>query len=339
MLARSRWAAGPMPITVRARRLGSNPIITRSMLPRNDGENINGPSLIRVPSWIKGRLGKYYLYFAHHKGSYIRLAYADDLNGPWNIYEPGTLKVEETHCAEIRNPARTSDRHIASPDVHVDHAMQDIRMYFHGPVDLSGDPARKDSYAQRSFVAKSKDGVNFRAQAQSLGNPYFRVFQWEGAYYSIAMPGVIYRSTDGIRDFVEGPTLFMTDMRHSGVTVHGDRLLVFYSIVGERPERIVLSTVDLSRPWTKWQATAPTSVLEPETDWEGGTLELKRSVRGLARGPVRELRDPAIFADGGKHYLLYSVAGESGIGIAELLISCPNRMAGTDLIGREESVE
>ena len=42
-------------------------------------ENINGPSLVRMPDWAEGRLGRYHLYFADHKGSYIRLAYADAL--------------------------------------------------------------------------------------------------------------------------------------------------------------------------------------------------------------------------------------------------------------------
>ena len=42
-----------------------------------DGGNITGPTLIRAPSWVAKPLGKYYLYFAHHSGKYIRLAYAD----------------------------------------------------------------------------------------------------------------------------------------------------------------------------------------------------------------------------------------------------------------------
>jgi hypothetical protein len=41
------------------------------------GDNINGPAAIRVPEWIENPLGNYYLYFAHHQGTYIRLAYAD----------------------------------------------------------------------------------------------------------------------------------------------------------------------------------------------------------------------------------------------------------------------
>ena len=45
----------------RVERLPGNPIIRPEMLPGPDGENINGPSLIRVPSWVKNPLGRYYL--------------------------------------------------------------------------------------------------------------------------------------------------------------------------------------------------------------------------------------------------------------------------------------
>jgi hypothetical protein len=45
-------------------RLDTNPIIKPDMLKGDDGKNINGPSLINVPDWVKAPLGKYYLYFA-----------------------------------------------------------------------------------------------------------------------------------------------------------------------------------------------------------------------------------------------------------------------------------
>src|SRR5437016_6077328 len=83
----SRQDSGPV-----VRRLAGNPIIT----PATDssiGSNINGPSLIRAPKWLEHPLGKYYLYFADHRGKYIRLAYADHLEGPWRIYKPGTLQL------------------------------------------------------------------------------------------------------------------------------------------------------------------------------------------------------------------------------------------------------
>jgi hypothetical protein len=47
----------------KVRRLPGSPIIRPDMFSGSDGENINGPSMIRVPDWVKNRLGTYYLYF------------------------------------------------------------------------------------------------------------------------------------------------------------------------------------------------------------------------------------------------------------------------------------
>ena len=54
---------------VRVERLLDAPIIGPELDP-SIGENIQGPSLIRVPDWIEDPLGTYYLYFADHKGHY-----------------------------------------------------------------------------------------------------------------------------------------------------------------------------------------------------------------------------------------------------------------------------
>jgi hypothetical protein len=59
-------------------------------------------------------------------------------------------------------------------------------------------------------------------------------------------------------------------------------------------------------------------ILEPERDYEGALLPLEPSWSGAVHGPVRQLRDPAIYEQDGSVCLLYSVAGESGIAIAEL---------------------
>ena len=56
-------------------------LISPDMLPNQDGNNINGASLIKVPDWIENPLGKYYLYFAHHAGKYIRMAYSNNADG------------------------------------------------------------------------------------------------------------------------------------------------------------------------------------------------------------------------------------------------------------------
>src|SRR5690606_15402388 len=77
------------------KRFAANPIISQASLPGKDGENINGPSLIKAPDWLPNKLGNYYLYFAHHGGTYIRLAYADQLDASWNIYDKGTLRLSD----------------------------------------------------------------------------------------------------------------------------------------------------------------------------------------------------------------------------------------------------
>jgi hypothetical protein len=321
ILAHSLGLQGPAaikPSGIRVARFGNNPIIVPSMMPSDDGSSINGPSLIRVPAWIDKPLGRYYLYFAHHQGKYIRLAFADELHGAWSIYRPGTLPLASTPCNAIENAQVARDKHLASPDVHVDDEAREIRMYFHGPVRVAGPVTKTSSYKQLSLVATSKDGLTFTARPERLGNPYFRVFRWDGAWFALGMPGLIYRSADGLSGFVEGPTLFTPNMRHSAVRIDGTSLQVFYSVVGDNPERILLSTIDLSLPWMRWQASEPSVVLEPEKEWEGANLPAMPSVRGIARRQLRELRDPAIFVDEGRTYLLYSVAGESGIAISEL---------------------
>ncbi len=315
---------------VRVERLLDAPIIGPELDP-SIGENIQGPSLIRVPDWVADPLGRYYLYFADHKGHYIRLAYADDLLGPWSIHVPGSLQIEESHFL-VEPPEVTAEMaaeweerrglkishdvvkeitatHIASPDVHVDDQNERIVMYFHGLEDVG---------RQVSRVATSTDGIDFEAQPQELGRTYMRIFHYGGLTYSLAMPGQFYRSEDGLTNFEQGPLLFNPDMRHSALLLRGDTLWVFWTQVGEVPERILLSSIDLSGDWMSWTDSEPVEVLRPERDWEGADAPLEPSVRSTAYGHVNQLRDPAIYEEDGRVFLLYAVAGESGIAIAEV---------------------
>jgi len=294
-------------------RLPNNPII-RPEMDERIGTNINGPSLIRVPEWLPEPLGKYYLYFAHHQGDYIRLAYADCLEGPWSIYTPGTLTLQES----------LFNKHIASPEVIVRADRHEIWMYYHGCC-LPQPPH------QVTRLAVSTDGIHFQVREEVLGPSYWRTFQWRGWHYALAMPGRLYRSADGMTGWQEGPQIFpdagtsivdgkeMTrTMRHSAVRLAGNTLQVFYSNRCDNPERILMATIDLSGDWTGWQPSQPIEVLSPETDWEGANEPHVPSRSGSVHHPVWQLRDPAIFEEDGKIYLLYSVAGERGIAIAEL---------------------
>jgi hypothetical protein len=291
-------------------RLPANPIITPDMLPADEGRNINGPSLIRAPEWLPGRLGRYYLYFAHHSGTTIRLAYADQLDGPWRIHAGGTLRLAD---------APACHGHIASPDVHVDEKERRIRMYFHGPSAGGG---------QKSYVALSDDGLRFRARSEALGTYYFRVVRWRGGWIAMAKGGVMSRSRDGLADFVANPRPAFPmrhpdanapgDVRHVALHRSGDRLNVYFSRIGDAPERILRARIDLAKDPGEWIAGEADEILRPEMDWEGAHLRLGESRSGPAKSRENALRDPAIFEEDGRLYLLYSVAGESGIGIAEM---------------------
>jgi hypothetical protein len=321
-----------LPFT--ARRLAANPIIGPATHPAA-GHNIQGPSLIRVPDWVPSPLGRYYLYFADHKGDAIRLAFADAIEGPWKLHPPGALSLGDSlfpteppdrpdghgftprlGMAPPRTPGvppREVDAvitHIASPDVHVDEANRRIVMYYHGLVGYSD---------QQSRVALSPDGLSFTPRPELLGPSYFRVFAHGGATYAVVMPGFLYRSADGLSGFERGPDLFGDPLqRHTALLHRGDALWVFWTRVGDVPERILVSKVDLLGDWQAWRAGPAEELMRPETEWEGAALPPGPSYRGAINQPVNQLRDPCIFEEDGRTWLLYAVAGESGIAVAEL---------------------
>lgn len=162
-----------------ATRLLDKPIIHPSIHPILEKEakeygytNINGPSLIKVPDWVDQKLGNYYCYFAHHKGRFIRMAYADSLTGPWTMYDGEIMPLADAGLAtrstnalglmELKNhlhwteflamievganakkayEARTKQKmkssppttpHVASPEIFIDEKAKKIRLYYHG---------------------------------------------------------------------------------------------------------------------------------------------------------------------------------------------------------------
>ena len=68
---------------------------------------------------------------------------------------------------------------------------------------------------------------------------------------------------------------------------------------------------------TGWRPSEPVEVLAPEEDYEGVNGPHVASRGGAIHQPAWQLRDPAIFEEAGKTYMLFSVAGEHGIAMAE----------------------
>jgi len=317
-------------------RLPQSPIITEEMLSGEDGASINGPSLIKVPDWISNPLGKYYLYFAHHAGTYIRLAYADRIEGPWHIHEEGVLPLSSQSL--LRG-------HIASPEAVIDEKSHRIYLFYHGP---RKSPDKNGKRGQVTCMSVSDDGLNFQQIDRIVGPPYLRVFQYHGQWFAMDHSGILQRASalgevfepvariigDDITAAVdpsllgepgaplakdrpsEGPYRYA--IRHVGLDVNDGILTVYFSCVGHRPERILCTKIDMKASPETWRAKTTIEVLRPETREEGADLPLAFSKGGISVTRVNELRDPTVFREGGKAYLLYSIAGEHGIGIADL---------------------
>lgn len=289
------------------------------------GGNANGPALIQVPPWVKKPLARYYLYFAHHEGNSIRLALADRLLGPWRLSEKPAFELVDSlfpvkaplypdlHASvkqDIENGMDGNYPHIASPDVIIDEASQHIRLYYHG---------RLENGMQATRVAISSDGLNFVAQPEVLGLAYFRVFKQEKHHYAMAMPGVLYRSFDGLSNFEPGPQITDQPIRHFAFYQQKDDIYVFWTRVGDAPESILCSKLLINGNWRDWRLGPETEIHRPQKTWEGANQENLPSRYGAAMQPVNQLRDPAIYTEDGRVYLLYSVAGEQGIGIGVLI--------------------
>jgi len=311
-------------------------------------ESINGPCLMKVPSWIPQPLGRYYLYFAHHEGRGIYLAYSDRITGPWQVYDQPILELHNTQMMSVpglpsswddvipqmgptereairammssraaKSGEKTPDTdqlhmpHIASPEVIIDEKYQTIKLYYHGIVSGS---------IQMTRYCTSVDGISFRAHHPITGLAYMRCFYHRDMWYGIAMPGVLYRSPTGLSSLeVRERTLLDPDVRHIGLLKRDNMLYIFHSRVGDSPERILSTEVDLTATdWDEWSATQPCEVARPEEEWEGSAELIQPSQRGAAKRLVHELRDPYVYEEDNELYLLYSGGGESGIGIRKL---------------------
>lgn len=190
--------------------------------------NINGPSVVRVPDWVPvherpAKDARYYLYFAHHGGRYIRMAYAPEPTGPWRPFNTGdavdssmgdessaspprrtpgsgVLDLDLADSGEISTGSFRIRRHIASPDVLIDSQNRRFVMYFHAP---------SSTGRQETFVATSQFGLNFNPAASGGEEPagagsgvrdvipgwfYFRTFEVAGRTFAYANGGRLYRA-------------------------------------------------------------------------------------------------------------------------------------------------
>ena len=303
--------------------LVDGPIISVDAFPQLGG-NINGPSLIRCPDWIAQPPAKYLLYFAHHEGRSIRLALSDHLRGPWRLHTPAPLHLNDSYFPPAIESARLDPTvreliakgedgnypHIASPDVWVDHDNREIRLYYHG---------RLDNGLQCSRVALSKDGVNFTARKKSWPPPISGYSNRTTGFTPSPCPPELYRSRDGLGNFEAGPCLTNEPIRHHALLQPSGAVVAVLDPC-RRPAR-THSGIRQFRPILTGRAGDSGKhgkYTRRDETWEGADLPAEASKYGGIMQRVNQLRDPAIFEEDGRIFLLYAIAGEQGIGIGEL---------------------
>lgn len=340
-------SAARAELQVRVTRVGDAPIITPEQLPGKDGQSINGPTLIRVPAWVKHPLGRYYLYFAHHAGKYIRMAYADRIEGPWTNLEGGVLPL--TAQTVVAN-------HVASPEAIVSETDHKIYLFYHGEDPLrwkrtAANPPpfnEGSSGTQLTSVAISEDGIHFSPTNTVLGPAYLRIFSHGGHWYALSDSGWLRTCPKLGAPFTKVALVIGDDMlnavdpvrlrepgagramdrvttglnryaiRHVGLDVRGDQLVVYFTCVGHRPERVLATTIELTGPPESWKAKGVTEVLRPERPWEGADQPLAYSNGGISKAKMNQLRDPTVYREGDQAWLIYAAAGESALGLATL---------------------
>ncbi|GEM_PF-905189 len=335
----------------------------------SEGNNLNGPSLVKLPDWLPAAQradpgARYYLYFADHGGHYIRMAWAEELEGPWTLYRTGSaipkgsrgvLDMGADREITPGNGLRLHS-HIASPDVILDEENQQFLLFFHAPTNLPGPsplPAWTggSSQSQRSFVAVSSTGLDFHAGVKpvSLGLFYFQVFRVGGRLHAFSNRGLLYRAplnqdpfdppsgfdyrldywewepgpSDMLYTWLQTATQGVEEPRHLGFLKQTDGVRVFFSQVNGTPERI--QAVDLSfhqsEDWDDWTLSpeTPLEIYRPTTAWEGmENPDLGPSQNGPASNGEHALRDPELYQEDGKTYLLYSGGGEDALGLVKL---------------------
>lgn len=284
------------------------------------GDNMNGPSVVERPDWAPvrdGVCGRLMLYFAHHKGQHIRLAFADRPEGPWQIHVPGVLPLRDTPLAQTRPKVPQPDwavaqqtdglyPHLASPDVWIDHAARRFRMLFHGLASHG---------EQESYEASSPDGLAWTVEGPAIAETYLRRFSYQGQVFAMARLGILLCQTPGGWETGHGP--IPGKPRHVAALVRGDQLHVFFTRIGGAPERILHTSIDMTLPWQEWGTNAETDLLRPELAWEGADQPIRPSLIG-AVDFANELRDPDIFGFEGRTYMVYAGGGESALGLAEI---------------------
>lgn len=199
------------------------------------GVNYNGPSIVKIPSWVAtgdraDPSANYYLYYGHHDGQYIRMAWAASIEGPWTYYRAtgdktaarqrtstdgrgvldfGTLTTQYDMGNTIVVPTYASGGHLSSPFIYLDNVNEQFVLLFHARTTWTSTTRPRAGFVtvnQHTMVATSSDGLNFHSVSQGgqvghglresaiLAPFYLNPFNIRGRWYGFENQGRLWQS-------------------------------------------------------------------------------------------------------------------------------------------------
>lgn len=292
-------------------------IIDTNTAPNWIGDNINGPAVVRLFGNHKKTFGyKFLLLFAHHQGEYIRIAGSNSLLSKWRFVPSKILNTKS--YAEFHD-------HVASPDAHYLKNSDTLLVFFHS--------REIGNRKQITFLARFNGGLNNRPLILKTNLPFYaRVFFVRKQAYALTKGGNLFDTLD--KELCEWRPLVNIftgqdseedtyqnhpgSIRHLSVLNYKGMYLVFYSIIGEKPEKIWVSELKIDTTKGKFMALGKVLVLSPEKEYEGCGLKLQNSESGPSLVPENSVRDPYVIKFRSRYLLFYSIKGEFGIAFTEL---------------------
>jgi len=313
--------------------------------------NTGTPSLISAPPWFGHSSGMFrnqsYLgYYSQHTLSTSRhvdreaahptlgLFVAENLGtGPWQ---------DISHLLEVDAKSVACDS-LHAPDVHVDSMHRKLFMYVYGHGCLRANGTRFAN--QPTFKFESVDGLIWQpsrhVHRDETQNHSSLPFMTEGLFYTrllfmkddVFVFGKSQENPEGYLTVSGGKTLnalpsqrqqLLKGVRHFSIHRVADVLLIFFTLISDSPERIMMGTLDLTKSWLEWEILPGPIILQPELRFEHGGVDISPSKAGSAGcKPKHELRDPFFFATDTsvsilRGWLLYAVKGEGGVALSQL---------------------
>lgn len=315
-------------------------LLEQCLLPTEDQANVNSPMPIKVRPWLSKAFHKFsmVLYYSSHTKNEMNVVGFDSSSGMWKrMANNVSVTFEDSGSSGIC-------KSLHSPSIYINESEERLYMYLHGH-GCQQKPSTIKNF-QPTLLYTSSDGLKWQRFSGTNTSNQTYIF-WnkfyastpvynpqDGFYYTMARIAdehgtILCRSPSLAGPFEEGPVIGL-GLRHFDTILIEGIIYVFYSMMGDRPERLLLASIDttMTTNWTNWKLLPGPRILQPKYSYEHGN----EAVASTKEGPAsirHEVRDPRFLLhsketanshDGFSGLLFYVVQGEKGIAMANITV-------------------